>query len=148
MFLVIRAILANTVGYVYQGIQSDYIDGTERCGLRTTDDWAGQFIDFLYRHTQVFHGMEKALNTKDSNTISNKSRSIFGHYRSFTQILFSINVQKIKNLLGCFRPRNDLKKFKIPRWVKEVCSAEMLLKIFATPFAHKLDRNTRRIRSN
>src|SRR5690606_31098998 len=146
--LIIRTIFVQSVCHVYQSIQTNYINRSESCRFRTTDNRSCQFINFFNGKPHFLNQMEKTHNSENPDAVSDKSRCVFGNYGSFSQKLFSVFIQKIQNFLRGLRTRNNVKQFQITSRIKEVSSTEMFLKIFASAFIHKLNRNSRSVRGN
>src|SRR5690606_30554664 len=106
VFLVFGNVFINAFGNVHQSVQPDNINRAEGYGFWSATNVAGQFIYFSIRKSHFLHLMEKALYSKDSNSVSYKSRRAFCDYGSFSEELFAVTVQKIQNFFSSIWPGN------------------------------------------
>src|SRR5690606_16429688 len=92
VFLIFGNVFINSVCNVNQSIKTNNINSSKSCGFWSSDYWTGQFINFLNSQAHFLHLVKKALNAKNSNSISYKCGSIFCNNGSFSEEFFAVTV--------------------------------------------------------
>ena len=109
--LVIFTVFMQPIRHMHQGVESHHINRPKSSRFWSSNYRSGKLVDFLYGQPHILDLMEETLNTKNTNSISNKCWRVFGKNRTFAEECTAIIHQKRTDFGQAIWAWYDLKKF-------------------------------------
>ncbi len=130
---------------MHKHVDAGQVRRAEDGGARTSDQRAGQCIDFIDLKIALLHQVDCLDHPVHTKTVADKTRHISSAHRSFAQHLSSEPLDGLDTRGVRLGSRNGLEQVQVARWIEEVRTEESLSEAVRTSLDQTIHRNARRV---